>query len=350
MAYNIFISYRRSGGFETAKHLYDLLTRDGYKVSFDIDTLRNGDFDVELLKRIDECTDFIVVLNQGAFDKCFNLSIDKKNDWLRNELAYALKKGKNIIPIMLDGFAEFPNNLPEDICQVSCKNGPEYNQYYFDEFYNRLKERFLHPSPPTLYVSSVGLIKKDDIQDDLENAHSSHRKKTTFLAISILLIIVVIATAVILFLIDCSIPPDDISPPEKQEPDSVMDTTTETKLPENTAEFGLKEDTADLKSSKKPVPKDTLLTTSEQTKQALLKRAEESVNRGEYLAALADYLQYPSDGYRIFYNKALKLKNERNQNCDDEIIELLACARELAERSKNRKDIEQVNQELKNCE
>lgn len=38
MAYDIFISYRRRGGFETAKHLYDLLTKDGYRVSFDIDT------------------------------------------------------------------------------------------------------------------------------------------------------------------------------------------------------------------------------------------------------------------------------------------------------------------------
>ena len=53
MAYDIFISYRRRGGFETAKHLYDLLTKDGYRVSFDIDTLRNGDFDTELLRRID---------------------------------------------------------------------------------------------------------------------------------------------------------------------------------------------------------------------------------------------------------------------------------------------------------
>ncbi len=38
--FDIFISYRRDGGYETAKHLYDLLTRDGYKVSFDLDTLR----------------------------------------------------------------------------------------------------------------------------------------------------------------------------------------------------------------------------------------------------------------------------------------------------------------------
>ena len=43
--YDIFISYRREGGYDTAKHLNDLLVRDGYRVSFDIDTLRNGPFD-----------------------------------------------------------------------------------------------------------------------------------------------------------------------------------------------------------------------------------------------------------------------------------------------------------------
>ena len=52
--FDIFISYRRQGGYDTAKHLNDLLVRDGYRVSFDIDTLRNGDFDVQLLNRIDQ--------------------------------------------------------------------------------------------------------------------------------------------------------------------------------------------------------------------------------------------------------------------------------------------------------
>ena len=41
MKYDIFISYRRVGGFDTAKHLNDLLVRDGYKVSFDVYTLFN---------------------------------------------------------------------------------------------------------------------------------------------------------------------------------------------------------------------------------------------------------------------------------------------------------------------
>ena len=149
MAYDIFISYRRNGGWSTAKHLYDLLIHDGYSVSFDIDTLRNGDFDIELLKRIDECTDFILILNDTAFDRCLDPTFDRKKDWLRNELAYALEKGKNVIPIMLSGFTEFPDNLPDDIARVTRKNGPKYDEYYFDGFYHKLKTRFLDTLTPT---------------------------------------------------------------------------------------------------------------------------------------------------------------------------------------------------------
>lgn len=144
--YDIFISYRRDGGFETAKHLNDLLVHDGYTVSFDIDTLREGDFDEILLKRIDQCVDFILVVDKHTFDRTLDLDFDPKKDWLRTELAYALKLRKNIIPLLLSGVDGFPSNLPEDVADVATKNGPEYNKYYFDEFYRRLKS-FLHCVP-----------------------------------------------------------------------------------------------------------------------------------------------------------------------------------------------------------
>ena len=145
--FDIFISYRRKGGYETAKHLYDLLTRDGYRVSFDIDTLRSGDFDAQLLERIDQCKDFILILNQDAFGRTLDSTFDPKQDWLRCELAYALKKEKNIIPVFLAGVKGFPEGLPSDVAGVTRKNGPEYNLYYFDDFYHRLKERFLFSKP-----------------------------------------------------------------------------------------------------------------------------------------------------------------------------------------------------------
>lgn len=152
--YDIFISYRRNGGFETAKHLYDLLTRDGYKVSFDIDTLRAGDFDKQLYNRIDKCKDFIIIIDKNAFDRTINHDDKYKpeQDWLRCELSYALKKNKNIIPIFLAEVDGFPENLPTDIKGIIHKNGPEYNKYHFNAFYEDLKKRFLLSLPKTKWL------------------------------------------------------------------------------------------------------------------------------------------------------------------------------------------------------
>jgi len=154
--YDIFISYRREGGYDTAKHLNDLLVRDGYRVSFDIDTLRSGDFDTQLLERIDQCKDFIFIVDSHAFDRTLDPKFDPKNDWMRCELAYALKKNKNIVPVFLSGVTGFPVNLPKDVVGVTKKNGPEYNRYYFDDFYRCLKERFLFTKPRSKTFPSQG--------------------------------------------------------------------------------------------------------------------------------------------------------------------------------------------------
>ena len=141
--YDIFISYRRVGGYETAKHLFDLLSRDGFSVSFDIDTLRNGDFDTAIYSIIDSCKDFIIILSPGIFERSVkNNDEAKDDDWVRIELSYALKKKKNIVPVMLKDF-DFPPNLPADIAGVSRKNAVIYEMHYFDAFYEKLKKDFL---------------------------------------------------------------------------------------------------------------------------------------------------------------------------------------------------------------
>ena len=124
--YDIFISYRREGGVETAKHLRDLLTEKGYSVFFDTDSLSSGDFNQALFNVIENCTDFIIILAPGALDRCVN-----EDDWVRQELACALRNGKNIIPIMKEGF-KFPKDLPEDIKDVRRQNGIKVHYEYFD--------------------------------------------------------------------------------------------------------------------------------------------------------------------------------------------------------------------------
>lgn len=187
--YDIFISYRRDGGFETAKHLNDLLVHDGYTVSFDIDTLREGDFDETLLKRIDQCVDFILVVDKHTFDRTIDPEFDPKKDWLRTELAYALKLRKNIIPVLLSGVNEFPTNLPEDIADVTTKNGPEYNKYYFDEFYRRLKS-FLHCVPRNGKVedrdyATITLYSDSDASVSSDGEHIANVKAKEFTKVQV---------------------------------------------------------------------------------------------------------------------------------------------------------------------
>lgn len=101
--YDIFINYRRDSGQDTAKLLVEKLRQDNYNVSFDQENLGNGDFNKQLLKRIEECEDFILICDARVFDRILENKDEK--DWLRVELAKA-----------------FPKELPSDIDKVRYKN------------------------------------------------------------------------------------------------------------------------------------------------------------------------------------------------------------------------------------
>ena len=138
--YDIFISYRRENGADTAKHLRDILVAKGYSVFFDTDSLQSGDFNRALLDVIENCKDFIIILSPNALDRCVN-----EKDWVRQELACALRTGKNVIPLTNRKF-HFPEELPEDINDVRWKNGIVVNIEYFDAMVNKLIS-FLHSKP-----------------------------------------------------------------------------------------------------------------------------------------------------------------------------------------------------------
>ena len=110
--YDIFISYRREGGYDTAQLLYDRLTQMGYRVSFDLETLRGGKFNTQLYRRIEQCSDVLVVMSRDSL----NLRENQEDDWFRLEIAHALKHKKNIVPVFLRDF-KFPQkgDLPSDI-------------------------------------------------------------------------------------------------------------------------------------------------------------------------------------------------------------------------------------------
>ena len=85
--YDIFISYRREGGYDTAQLLYDRLTQMRYRVSFDLETLRGGKFNTQLYQRTEQCSDVLVIMSKDSL----NLRENPDDDWFRLEIAHALK-------------------------------------------------------------------------------------------------------------------------------------------------------------------------------------------------------------------------------------------------------------------
>lgn len=124
--YQIFISYRRDGGDALAGRLADRFNALGYKVFYDVESLRSGTFNTQILDALAQCNDVLLVLPPNALDRCVNA-----DDWVRQELAFALEHGKNIIPIMMRGF-EFPKLLPTDIDKIRYMEGVTASSEYFD--------------------------------------------------------------------------------------------------------------------------------------------------------------------------------------------------------------------------
>lgn len=132
MKYQIFISYRREGGDVLAGRLHERFTRMGYRVFYDIESLRSGDFNTKLLEVIEECDDVLLVLPPGGLDRCVN-----EDDWVRQEVVHALKYKKNIVPILMRNFT-FPRVLPPDMEPLRNKNGITANMEFFDAVIERI--------------------------------------------------------------------------------------------------------------------------------------------------------------------------------------------------------------------
>ena len=141
--YQIFISYRRDGGEDLARLLEYKLTERGFKVFFDVESLRSGAFNEALFTRIAECTDVLVVLPPHALDRCVD-----PDDWVRLEIARAIKLEKNVIPIMMRNFT-FPDTLSEDIDCLRYMNGISASNEYFDATIEKLVSKLLHSKPLT---------------------------------------------------------------------------------------------------------------------------------------------------------------------------------------------------------
>lgn len=119
---DVFISYRRSTGSELASLLKTYLSFKNYKIFFDVESLRSGNFGESLIKNVQEAKNFVLVLSPNALDRCGSNQED--DDWVRIEIETALKSSCNIIPIVKDFDPKIFDsaNFPEDIKVLQTLN------------------------------------------------------------------------------------------------------------------------------------------------------------------------------------------------------------------------------------
>ena len=86
----VFISYRRTN-FYTALAVYQDLTKHGYDVFFDYESIDSGDFETVIFENIRYRAHFVVILSPSALER-----LGEKNSVMRREVELAIDEKRNI--------------------------------------------------------------------------------------------------------------------------------------------------------------------------------------------------------------------------------------------------------------
>jgi hypothetical protein len=139
--HDVFLSYRRVTGAAEVRAIRGELRARGVRAFLDVDDLGPGHFDEALLAYVDTTPNFVVVLSLQALDGCA-----APDDWLRQEIARAIRTHRNILPVIMPGFV-FPESLPTEIDAIRIHQGLPYSHEYFQAMIEKLVG-FLRPHGP----------------------------------------------------------------------------------------------------------------------------------------------------------------------------------------------------------
>ena len=99
---NIFISYGRADGRDLAIRLRDDLLAVGCKVWLDLDEIPGGaSWSLKIEEAIEHCHVTLALMTQASYE----------SQWCRAEQLRSLRKGKRVIPLLLQEDAEIPLTL-----------------------------------------------------------------------------------------------------------------------------------------------------------------------------------------------------------------------------------------------
>ena len=142
----IFISYRREDSQHQADRLHTALSRKIPKrnIFIDVDNIPVGvNFVQHLDQQVAQCDVLLALIGPDWLEarnpETGARRLDDPKDFVRIEIASALKRGIPVAPILLDG-APFPpeHTLPDDLKALALRNGVEVRRLTFDADAERL--------------------------------------------------------------------------------------------------------------------------------------------------------------------------------------------------------------------
>ena len=145
---DVFVSYRRDGGWWFGDTVKKRLQRNGYSVYYSEKSLSSGDLSLDQIKEcIQECNVMVVILSSHSLDNCVN-----PNDWFRQQIELALELKKKLIPVYLNEFS-FPEELPAEIKELKLyqevKVDPDNRVFWFEKLKRSINNALGSEAPKT---------------------------------------------------------------------------------------------------------------------------------------------------------------------------------------------------------
>ncbi len=137
MTGQIFISYRREDGSAWAGRLSDRLSiHFPSKIFMDVDSVDLGDDFVKAIERtVGSCDVLIAVIGKGwlnSSDQEGQRRLDNPEDFVRIEIATALKRDIRVIPVLVDGVSmPRSRDLPDDLKALVHRNALQLSHDHF---------------------------------------------------------------------------------------------------------------------------------------------------------------------------------------------------------------------------
>ena len=171
----IFINYRRRDSEYIAGRLRnDLSQRFGadFLIFRDVDSMPLGSFPEEIDQAVRSCDAMVVVIGDGwldARDAAGRRRLDQPEDWVRLEIAAALRQDKIVVPVLVEGAGPPPaERLPAEIRALAVRQAVELPDSRWDYEVERLVQKLARslprsapvpaPPPPRRLPLLVGLM------------------------------------------------------------------------------------------------------------------------------------------------------------------------------------------------